>query len=44
MYLQHKKQMHKSDPIDSHNLGRSLRVNEVKGIYISGDQTLGIGH
>lgn len=35
-----KEQMHKSDPIDSNKLGRSLRANELKGIYIPENRTL----
>ena len=35
-----KEQMRKSDPIDSNKLGRSLRSNELKGIYIPQAETL----
>jgi transposase len=35
-----KEQMHKSDPVDSKKIGRSLRANELKGIYIPRVETL----
>ena len=35
-----KEQMHKSDPVDSNKIGRSLRANELKGIYIPRVETL----
>jgi transposase len=35
-----KEQMHKSDPVDSRKIGRSLRANELTGIYIPRAQTL----
>jgi len=35
-----KDQMRKSDPVDSNKLGRSLRSNELKGIYIPRQETL----
>ena len=35
-----KEQMHKSDPVDSKKIGRSLRANELKGIYIPQVETL----
>jgi transposase len=35
-----KEQMHKTDPIDSNKLGRALRANELKGIYIPQSNTL----
>jgi transposase len=35
-----KEKMHKSDPVDSNKIGRSLRANELKGIYIPRVQTL----
>jgi len=35
-----KEQMRKSDPIDSNKLGRSLRSNELRGIYIPRPETL----
>ena len=35
-----KEQMHKSDPIDSNKICRSLRANELKGIYIPRVETL----
>ncbi|MFT4223132.1 IS110 family RNA-guided transposase [Dysgonomonas sp.] len=35
-----KEQMHKSDVVDSKKIGRSLRANELKGIYIPKVETL----
>ena len=35
-----KEKMHKTDPVDSNKIGRSLRANELKGIYIPRVQTL----
>jgi transposase len=35
-----KEQMHKSDPVDSKKIGRSLRASELKGIYIPRAETL----
>ncbi|NDP21112.1 MAG: IS110 family transposase [Paludibacter sp.] len=35
-----KEQMHKSDPVDSKKIGRSLRANELTGIYIPRVETL----
>ena len=35
-----KEKMHKSDPVDSKKIGRSLRANELKGIYIPRVETL----
>lgn len=35
-----KEQMHKSDPVDSKKIGRSLRSNELMGIYIPKVETL----
>jgi len=35
-----KEQMHKSDPVDSKKIGRALRTNQLKGIYIPRIETL----